>query len=547
MAEVKVKVTAQNEVRTGLQQALRETQQFGQQAKRAVGQAVQVDDGLGPLREQLAQVRRLREQIRAPITGADLGPQQQDDGTATTSARASSAIRGLAADLANASSPAQVFEAILNRTTTALGGLVAATAGFAIGSIIRRSLDEAAQGLENLIDRGEKLSQSLLNLRAPTTTFDQFASSLSNVREQIDDLKKATEDYKSSFKNQAVDFALQSQNPAQMLGNAVLPGSGLAMGLFDRFVRGEQGPLFDQADTGTQQKLDEARLSIRAALAQQLANEVALTKATTEEGRKQLATDQQILKQRQEIQRTLEKAGASPEQIERDLGDFDRIKDQTALRTAQDLERSLEDQAAKQRAINAENRRSLEERLARERQGLADLEQFGGAGVDLQREQTVARIAELEKQISNEKERAANEAQREAEQRETAIKRDTSSLAALRRASQSPEERRAALETEQSALANRAASLAPDDFAGRADVISEAQRIASEMAGLSTPAAGSSGASSLQRVGLASNEFFDTRRAEDPAKETRRAADFARQILQILQKGEPLVLPSTSS
>ena len=97
------------------------------------------------------------------------------------------------------------------------------------------------------------------------------------------------------------------------------------------------------------------------------------------------------------------------------------------------------------------------------------------------------------------------------------------------------------------ALAARAASLSPDDFAGRAEVISEAQRIAGELRGLEQGgAAGSAGASAFQRIGFASNEFFDTRQKRDPAEETRRAAEFAKQILDILKKGEPLVLPASS-
>jgi type II secretory pathway pseudopilin PulG len=58
---------------------------------------------------------------------------------------------------------------------------------------------------------------------------------------------------------------------------------------------------------------------------------------------------------------------------------------------------------------------------------------------------------------------------------------------------------------------------------------------------------GSSGASAFQRVGLATNEFFDTRKPKDPAADTKRAADFAKQILDVLKKGEPLVLNPTSS
>jgi hypothetical protein len=53
---------------------------------------------------------------------------------------------------------------------------------------------------------------------------------------------------------------------------------------------------------------------------------------------------------------------------------------------------------------------------------------------------------------------------------------------------------------------------------------------------------GSMGASSLQRIGFASNEFFDTRRREDPNKEAKRAADAAKNIYDLLKKAEPLVL-----
>jgi hypothetical protein len=57
---------------------------------------------------------------------------------------------------------------------------------------------------------------------------------------------------------------------------------------------------------------------------------------------------------------------------------------------------------------------------------------------------------------------------------------------------------------------------------------------------------GTSGASGLQRIGFASSESFDARRREDPNKETKRAAEAAKSILEILKKGGPLVLPSTS-
>jgi hypothetical protein len=57
---------------------------------------------------------------------------------------------------------------------------------------------------------------------------------------------------------------------------------------------------------------------------------------------------------------------------------------------------------------------------------------------------------------------------------------------------------------------------------------------------------GSFGASSLQRIGFASNEFFDTRRKEDPSKVMERMVTEQKKTNQILGGAEPLVLPASS-
>jgi hypothetical protein len=57
---------------------------------------------------------------------------------------------------------------------------------------------------------------------------------------------------------------------------------------------------------------------------------------------------------------------------------------------------------------------------------------------------------------------------------------------------------------------------------------------------------GSVGASSLQRIGFASNEFFDTRSKEDPSKLMQQMLTEQKKTNQILGSGEPLVLPSNS-
>lgn len=57
---------------------------------------------------------------------------------------------------------------------------------------------------------------------------------------------------------------------------------------------------------------------------------------------------------------------------------------------------------------------------------------------------------------------------------------------------------------------------------------------------------GSFGASSLQRIGFASNEFFDTRRKEEPTRIMERMVNEQKKTNQILGGSEPLLLPATS-
>jgi len=469
MAEVKVKVTAQNETRTGFQQALNDAKQFGNEATRSV--TIDDDAALAPLRKIQQQLRDVQAQARAPIEPGSTA--SADDGLASTSVRGAAAIRGLAADLANATSPAQVFEAVIKRISTAFGGLIAVTAGFAIGSLIRRSLDDAAAGLNNLIDRGETLSQTLSSLTAPTTSFEQFASTLSGVRAQIEELQKATEAYKSSFSNIAVDFATQGGSIRDILANAVVPGGVITSRIIDR-LRGEQGALFDQADANQQSKIDEARLSIRAAIAQQLQNEIALSQQTTEEGRRQLGIEQQRAKQRKELQGLLNDVGATPQERDQRLTEFDRLTSQI------------------------QNREPTRE--SGTRRGDVTGRQLGPGDF----------------QGLREFERAQEAARR---------------------------------------------SLGPEFGPGTADAAAggfrvdaarfsqqqqeEALRLAQQqISQLGAP--GSAGASSLQRIGFASNEFFDTRNKKDPAEAIQAGNKILQDIKRALESGQPLVLSSNS-
>ena len=562
----RVEVTAQTSGQAQVQ-LLKQSVDSVENTSATIELSVEEEAALEPLRKIQQELRDIQEEAEKPIELQTQGNAAEE--LATTSASGASAIRGLATDLANASSAGEVFEAVLRRITTAFGGLVAASAAFAIGSIIRRTLEDAAAGLSALIDQSQSLQQSFSSLSAPTTTFDQLATAVRGASAQIEALEEANRKLQSGVGFQLADY----------------------VNSFD---------LSSAADRETEQGVSNARAALANAIGEATNRELQLAKARTDEERKLIAL------QANREQRLAEARGVSPK-AEQNMQALFAAQDAT---TSQDRERGFEEQAAKQRAINEENKRSLEERLTREKQGLADLQQFGGAGIDARREQSIARIAELEKQITSEREKqsaqelatrqqtagvsrsiqdfgadlatllaraqerlallenpniaanmglSANQAELERKQLlleilsieqqiEQAQKRDAQTLAGLERSVQTPDQRRASLEDEQAALAEQAASLAPDDFAGRAEVAAEAQRIAGELGGLGQGGGqtGSFGASSLQRIGFASDEFFDTRSKKDPADETRRAADFVKQIIDILKNGEPLVLSSSN-
>ena len=464
MAEVKVKITAQNEVRTGLQQALQETQKFGQQAKQAVSQGMTItpfkdDDGLGPLRDIQRQARELRELARSPIEAAAV--QSAGGDLAQTSTRGASALRGLAADLATAGSAGEVFEAVVRRVSNAFGGLIAASAGFAVGTLIRRTLEDAAAGVESLIDRSQGLQNSFSALSSATTTFEQLSSAISGAAAEINGLEEANRQLQSGFGFQIADY----------------------LSTFD---------LSTITDEATRSGVANSRAALANAIQAATLRELELAKARTQEERDlivlQAQREQSLVKARQ----------ISPQAEQRLIGLF----------SAQD-------------------------------QNMASLER-------LKAEQAISK--EKEKQVAAAEREAKQEAKRLAdEQQRSKRRRDFDQQIAFSSAKLRGD--KAAQEDilqqqdvdrvlEGDGTTEQAAMIAASNFLQRqVDAV-----LASQNVGLS----GSSGASALQRIGFASGEFFDARSKKDPAEATERAVGVAREILNLLKKGEPLVLPASS-
>ena len=526
MAEVKVKITAQNEVRTGLQQALQETQKFSQQAKAAVSNTMTInpfegDDRLGPLRDLQRQARALREQAAAPVEALSI-PTQGLEITRTESRRAATAIRGLAADLANVSTPGQAFEAVLSRIGQVMGRLTGLVVGFAIGKVIAAQFDKLNAGLENAIANASRFSSAFQSMGN--------ATNLGEAISQFRQLKTAADQTGETLRNLQNDLGAT-------LANIALGGGFKSGGVF-----GELAALEEAQRRAAGAKLVNSTQFLLGQSEQRL--EVAGNTEAEQEFERRAKQEQELFALQQELDSARAKGDG---QLALDLQNainltrqrFE-IEDQIAAKrkeaAAERQERNFANSAAQQRAANEDRGRSLEEKLARERQALADLDQFGGAGIELLREQTLAKILTLEEQITAERERQEQQAESAAKSLESAI--EQREFAGL-----SPEEQQAKIEADQAALIAGVESgdISPAEAAQRALELANRQQ-ALDGGG----ATGSFGASSLQRIGFASNEFFDTRQNKDPAEETRRAAEFIKQILDIIKKGEPLVLPSTN-
>ena len=531
MAEVKVKVTAQNEVRTGLQQALAETRQFGQEATKSMRVPLNLgEEGLEPLRKIQQELRDIQAQASKPI---DVGSLDGGGGatlTASESRRASTAVRGLAADLAAASTPAQAFEAVLTRIGQVAGSLTSVVVGLAIGKIIAGQIDQITAAITAFGARLPSIQNDLKNL-GTADNFDGAIAGFRRLNEVAAETAKTAKELRS--------------NPLTAGANALSRGltgnDGIA------FLEEQAQEIRNAAaqnlrvSAGGQLRAAEERLPIvgdktaEAALVQQIKREEEINTLIQErEKARERGETKAVDSLSRTIQLTRQRFNVE-DQIASKIKEQEESAQKIATRQqSAAVGRSIEDFGADPATLLA---RARERASLLENPSIAANMGLSPEQAQLARKNLLLEILGLEQQVSSETEKQAE-----------AQKRAAQTLAGLERSVQTPDERRAALEAEQAALAEQASSLAPDDFAGRAEVAAEAQRIAGELGGLGQGGGqtGSFGASSLQRIGFASDEFFDTRTKKDPADETRRAADFVKQIIDILKNGEPLVLSSSN-
>jgi hypothetical protein len=533
MAEVKVKVTAQNQTRTGFQQALNDAKQFGNEATRSVS----IDDeaALAPLRKIQQQLRDVQAEARRPITAGEIDAVGGGAGgaaalTASESRRASTAIRGLAADLSSATSPAQAFEAVLSRVAQMVGRLTSFVVGFAVGKIITAQFDKLNTAFDQAISNAAKFSAAFQSL-SKATNFDSAISSfkqLNSIADQTGEtLKRLQSDRGARIANIAAGGGFTRGGPFERLRE--LEQSQRAAAAFQlandsEFLLGQSGKRLGIAgDSGAEQEFDrrakqEQELfaleqALQAARKEGNGQAVSSLKASIELTKQRFDVEDQIVQKRKEAAAAAEAMAARQQAAgtSRAIADFG-ADPATLLARAQERLSALENPNI------AANMGLTPERAAAERKRI------------------MLEILGLEQQVTSEIEKQKADRERAAKSLADAI--EDREFAGL-----SPAEQQAKIEADQAALIAGIESGEIGSTEGAQRAAELARRQDALGAGGIT---GSAGASSLQRIGFASNEFFDTRNKKDPALAIQEGNKILQDIKKALQSSQPLVLSSNS-
>jgi len=226
----------------------------------------------------------------------------------------------------------------------------------------------------------------------------------------------------------------------------------------------------------------------------------------------------------------------------------DTAKAEADARKAAEAEDRVRRQVGDQLRANRRASMSDEELLA-DLQGQAKFlsTDVGGVSeVELERLKIVGEIAKLEEKIAKDKQIAADKDARDLEQRAEKRKSAIERIEDAQFDGQIDGAKWFDIDRGKREIISglEDGTMSPEEAAARA--IEVARREDSMTGAGDAGFAGSSGASSLQRIGGASSEFYNTP-ASKLETEVKRSSGFLNQIYQLLKKGEPLVLNANSN
>jgi hypothetical protein len=527
MAEVKVKITAANQTQTGFQSVLAAAQKTATQVQQTFARAstaprmpqvkqpggsggpidIDIGDyGLGPLRELQEQLKKARESAQQAFDPA----------------------------------PAEEFGGGIARSAGRMTLLVAGAA--VVGKAISAAFDQLSTAVKSAIGIQEQFNQTLSQAGRATSLSGAISefTQLSNAAKQTG--KLIAETFGKNI-GEAIANAIQGR-PGQLMARLADLSTGGA-------VRGE-------LDAGQEQQRRIARENMMANMARMDLEAFELTGAGGDPAEvARIKREQEKRREIEDLQSGLQSQGADPARIEQQVRELQGIQAMQDQMSAQARTFAANQQTTATNAQTAQIGMTPQEKLAQEQANQSRLQgEIVGASQGAQSmAEIAARVAELnaeiaaskqiqaqlEKQIADEAERAAKAT---AAAQRSAMASAQSQAQANRVAAMTPQEQ---LDFEMQGLADLQGFAGPEVEAQKQAAIGRIMALQSQIQNQGQGAmVGSFGASALQRIGFASNEFFDTRRREDPEKETKRAADAAKEILKILQGGEPLVLPASN-
>lgn len=524
MAEVKVKITAQNQTQTGFQSVLADAQKTATQVQqtfaRATSQArpaqniftpdpskvgpIDIGDyGLGPLRELQEQLRQARESAQQAFDPA----------------------------------PAEEFGGGIARSAGRMALLAAGAA--VVGKAIASAFDQLSTAVKSAIGIQEQFNQTLSQAGRST--------SLAGAISEFTQLSNAA---KQTGKVIAETFG---KNIGEAIANALQGRPGQLMARLADLTTG--GAVRDELEAGQEQQRRIARENTMANMARLDLEAFELTGAGGD------PAEVARIKREQEKRREIEDLraglqGSDPAFIEQQVRELQGIQALQDQISAEARTFAANEQASKTEAQTAQIGMTPEERLAQEKlnQNRLEGEIVGAARGAASSAEITARVAELNAEIAKSKQTQAQlekqiadaaerNAKAQASAQRSALASAQSQAMANRQAAMTPEER---LDAEMQGLADLQGFVGPEVEAQKQAAIGRIMALQQQMFAdeQGQMFAGDFGASSLQRVGGASTEFFRVR-GDDPKELQRRANQFLKDILRALEKGEPLVLGSS--
>jgi hypothetical protein len=527
MAEVKVKITAQNEVQTGLQASLAEVRQFAGQAQKEMQSAFEPrriqaervaptfgpidigDYGMEPLKKLQEEARKLRESAQA---GFDDGPPEQFG----------KSVGGLVGRFAL---------------------LIAGSA--AVGKLLAAPFEKLSELVKSSIAIQEQFNNAL-SQAGQATSFEGAISAFKQLNALADQTGKTLEQS-------------MGRNLGEALANAVSGRPGQILARIGDLATGGVVSGDIQAQEEQQRRIAADTLRGSVALGAGEAEDIIGAGGDPEEIAK---IQRQQEKQRELMALRATFAGTPGGEFGDEAKEAEKaLKEQQALEDQIAVQKRLFEAKQQARAESEKTRQlgmSTEEKLEDEKITQSRLEgekasTSSGASsvaeiearvleINAQIEQSKQRQIGLEESLSREAERVAEATRKDAEQAEKEEKRKAEKAKDFNQNTELMEARASGDKEAEEAILRQQDLDKGLEATGNFE---DATRFAAAAAALrdqqGQAGAGFFGASALQRVGGASTEFFRT--GPDQKDEAqKRGNEFLKQILEEIRNGEPLVL-----